>query len=112
MSYTVFFALCILGLDFLIYFFLKLTYGEKNRVARRHLPREYYSESHFTAPLYRVPTQKNRRSDTKRVIPFGEPRRERATWRKPQARTANDNFAEQRAYRRIASSFAQAKPAR
>jgi hypothetical protein len=45
MSFTVFFALCILAADFLVYFFLKLTYGEKNRVGPRRLPPEYYSET-------------------------------------------------------------------
>jgi hypothetical protein len=45
MSFTVFFALCILGADFLIYFFLKMAYGEKNRIGPRRLPPEYYSET-------------------------------------------------------------------
>jgi hypothetical protein len=32
MSLTVFLALCVLGVDFLIYFFFKLVYGEKYRI--------------------------------------------------------------------------------
>jgi len=45
MSLTVFFALCILGADFLVYFFFKLVYGEKKRVGPRRLPSDYYSET-------------------------------------------------------------------
>ncbi len=44
MSFTVFFALCILGADFLVYFFFKMAFGEEKRIGRRRLPPEYYSE--------------------------------------------------------------------
>jgi len=44
MSLTVFFALCILGIDFMIYFFFKLVYGEKRRAKRRRLPPGYYND--------------------------------------------------------------------
>lgn len=67
MSFTVFYALCILSVDFLIYFFFKLTYSEKVRVRRRHLPRDYYSGARsssgtkqklkvrYAKPAYRLP---------------------------------------------------------
>jgi len=45
MSFTVFFALCILGADFLIYFFFKMAYDEKKSVGPRRLPPDYYSET-------------------------------------------------------------------
>jgi hypothetical protein len=38
-SLTVFFALCVLGADFMIYFFFKLLYGEKYRTRPRRLKR-------------------------------------------------------------------------
>ena len=41
-SITVFLALCILSIDFMIYFFFKLVYGEKRRAKPRRLPSQYY----------------------------------------------------------------------
>lgn len=45
MSLTIFLALCILSIDFLIYFFFKLTYAEKHRAKPRRLPREFYTDT-------------------------------------------------------------------
>lgn len=47
---TVFFALCVLGADFIIYFFFKLLYGEKFQTRLRRLPREPYRKCHDDAP--------------------------------------------------------------
>ena len=55
MSLTVFFALCVLGADFMIYFFFKLLYRERHRTRPRRLPREYYSKEEKTSPLDRSP---------------------------------------------------------
>lgn len=55
MSLTVFLAFCVLGVDFMIYFFFKMVYGEKRRIRPRRLPPEYYSRKGQTSPLYLVP---------------------------------------------------------
>lgn len=45
MSLTAFFAVCILSIDFMIYFFFKLLYAEKkDRVVQRRLPPEYFGD--------------------------------------------------------------------
>lgn len=59
MSLTVFFALCVLGADFMIYLFFKLLYSEKYRTRPRRVPREYDSEEEQTSPLYRSPARKS-----------------------------------------------------
>lgn len=59
MSLTVFFALCVLGADFMIYFLFKLLYSEKHRTRPRRLPREYYSKEEKTSPVYRSPARKS-----------------------------------------------------
>jgi hypothetical protein len=56
-SLTVFFALCVLAADFMIYFFFKLLYSEKHRTRPRRLPREYYSKEEKTSPLPRGSVQ-------------------------------------------------------
>lgn len=58
-SLTVFFALCVLGADFMIYLFFKLLYSEKYRTRPRRVPREYDSEEEQTSPLYRSPARKS-----------------------------------------------------
>lgn len=59
MSLTVFFALCVLGADFMIYFFFKLLYRERHRTRPRRLPREYHSKEQRTSPLDRSPARKS-----------------------------------------------------
>jgi len=62
MSLTVFFAFCILGIDFMIYFFFKLVYGEKRRAKRRRLPPGYYNDGSsrktIVLPLFRCRAKK------------------------------------------------------
>jgi hypothetical protein len=58
-SLTVFFALCVLGADFMIYFFFKLLYREKYRTRPRRLPHEYYSKEEKTSPVYWSPARKS-----------------------------------------------------
>jgi len=120
MSLTVFFALCILGMDFLIYFFFKLVYGEKRRVPPRRLPAEYYNDSSSvsgksaSSPLHLVPARKPRLSQAKRILsmpaPKIDPRGNTEVKRLPDAGMLFRNFGELLAQRRIASSLAQAKP--
>lgn len=45
-----FFALCILSIDFKIYFFFKLVYGEKRRAKPRRLP-PFPCPSNHSSPL-------------------------------------------------------------
>jgi hypothetical protein len=89
MSLTVFLALCVLGVDFMIYFFFKMVYGEKHRNRPRRLPPHFYSkpaqsnyysrptqskrEKMQTSSVYVVPAPKSRLSQRGRVIPMRRP---------------------------------------
>ena len=74
MSLTVFFAVCILSIDFMIYFFFKLVYGEKRDGKRRRLPPGYYTDdfpsNRRTLPsaLHSDPAPKNKPDGPKRVL--------------------------------------------
>jgi len=68
-SLTVFFALCVLGADFMIYFFFKLLYHERHRTRPRRLPREYYRKEEKTSPLYRSPARKSHSDPAGDAIP-------------------------------------------
>jgi hypothetical protein len=103
MSATVFLAFCILGCDFLLYVLYQFTYGEKRRGLSRR----------STAPKHVAMNQPDAR-------PFLVASRRRATAKGQQLQnmrhqiaggeaTDRGQFSEVRAYRRIASSLAQAK---
>lgn len=71
MSLTVFFAFCILGIDFMIYFFFKLVYGEKRRAKRRRLPPGYCNDGlpeRRLCSLCSVAARKSQAHATKRVL--------------------------------------------
>jgi hypothetical protein len=85
MSLTVFLALCILGIDFMIYMFFQWTYGEKRRAISRQLAayrkaREEQSPRPFLVASQQDPPgpEKLRRSAGERP-PKGKPRDSRAT---------------------------------
>jgi hypothetical protein len=77
MSLTVFLALCVLGVDFMIYFFFKIVYGEKHRIRPRRLPADYYRRKEQTSPLYLVPARKNRLAE---AGPGTRLRRSNSSW--------------------------------
>jgi|SRR5580700_8561358 hypothetical protein len=66
MSLTVFIAICVLGLDFMIFVLFQWLYGEKNRnrfrrsAARRHA-------AHSQSPLYYVSSRNNSQKSTARA---------------------------------------------
>ena len=109
MSLTVFLAMCVLGVDFLIYFFFKLVYSEKHRLRPRRLPPEYYKENSEASRLYRVPARKDRFPGPARVVSLTRPTGQPTPKHKPHGRTSSASFAEQLAYRRIIATFAQTK---
>jgi hypothetical protein len=112
MSLTVFLAMCVLGVDFLIYFFFKLLYGEKHRIRPHRLPPEYYKKNTEASSLYRVPARKDSLQQSGRVVPMPKPTADPAPKRKPHAHASGANFAENLAYRRITVAFAQTNPPR
>jgi len=59
MGLTVFFALCILGLDFMIYVLFKLTYGDKRSVVARRVAAQREAARGESSGLYLVPARKN-----------------------------------------------------
>jgi hypothetical protein len=59
MGLTVFFALCILGLDFMIYVLFKLTYGEKRSVIARRVAEQRKAAQLESSGLFLVPARKN-----------------------------------------------------
>jgi hypothetical protein len=103
MSVTVFLAICILGCDFLLYVLYQFTYGEK----RRGLSRRSKAPKHaaMNQPDARPFLVASRRSAT------GRDQRLHSMRQRTTRGEASDpgHFTEVRAYRRIASSFAQAK---
>jgi hypothetical protein len=100
MSLTIFLAICILGIDVLIYFLYEWAFGESERLRKRR-------NSRFAAkPGQPVSAhQIHQRSEIPgRVVEMN---------RKPQRRkdTAQPNsYREAMAYRRLVSSFAPLKP--
>lgn len=122
MSITAFFAVCILSIDFMIYFFFKLVYAEKRRAKPRRLPPEYYDDE-FSAcrrsessPAQLVPARKKRLPRGMNVLSVPTPKvklpgsMERKQQRDDAA--SPTNLAELLAYRRIVSLFAHASPDR
>lgn len=103
MSAAVFLAFCILGCDFLLYVLYQLTYGEK----RRGLSRRSKAPKHpaMNQPDVRPFLVASRRGATGTSQRFPSMHQRAA---KEEA-TNPGQFGEVRAYRRIASSFAQAK---
>jgi hypothetical protein len=59
MGLTVFFALCILGLDFMIYVLFKLTYGDKRSVVARRVAAQREAARAEAAGLIFIPARKN-----------------------------------------------------
>jgi hypothetical protein len=59
MGLTVFFALCILGLDFMIYVLFKLTYGDKRSVVARRVAAQREAARAESSGPYLVPARKN-----------------------------------------------------
>jgi|SRR5580692_2731562 hypothetical protein len=103
MSATVFLAFCILGCDFLLYVLYQFTYGEKRRgLSRRSRTPKHVAMSQPDARPFLVAS---RRSATARSQRFSSMRQHNV-----RVETIDQSqFNEARAYRRIASSFAQAK---
>jgi hypothetical protein len=103
MSVTVFLAFCILGCDFLLYVLYQFTYGEKHRgLSRRSKAPKHATMNQPDARPFLVAT---RRGATARAHQLQNMRQ-----RVPKEEVTNPGqFNEVRAYRRIASSFVQAK---
>ena len=123
MSITAFFAVCILGIDFMIYFFFKLLYPEKKgRVVRRRLPPEYYDDNSWacreseSSPVELAPARKNRLPRAMNVLSMPAPKLEvpgvaARQQRRDDAALPKDS-AELLAHRRIVSLFAHVGPNR
>jgi len=103
MSATVFLAFCILGCDFLLYVLYQFTYGEKRRgLSRRSTAPKHAAMNQLDARPFLV---SSRRSATGRDHRL--PNMRRPTGREEDSDSGQ--LSEVRAYRRIASSFAQSK---
>jgi hypothetical protein len=59
MGLTVFFALCILGLDFMIYVLFKLFYGDRRSLIARRVAAQRKAAQAESSGLYLVPARKN-----------------------------------------------------
>jgi hypothetical protein len=100
MSLTVFLAICILGIDVLIYFLYEWAFGESERIRKRH-------NSRFS-PNAGQSVGAHQLHQTSKI-----PARVVATNHKPQRRqdaARPNSYREATAYRRLAASFAPAKP--
>src|SRR5271154_5146530 len=103
MSVTVFLAFCILGCDFLLYVLYQFTYGEKRRgfsrrsTAPKHAPMNQPDARPFLVASRRATTARGQRLVRMRQRNGREEAYD------------SGQFSEVGAYRRIASSFAQAK---
>lgn len=96
-SVTVFFSLCVLGADFMIYFFLKLVLSERYRTHARRLPRHYYNTKDQTSALHQSPIRKSRLPSQGRIVPLPLP----SPKCDPRARTPRTSFAEPIPFRRV-----------
>jgi hypothetical protein len=103
MSVTLFLAFCILGCDFLLYVLYQFTYGEKRRGLSRRSKAP--KQAAMNQPDARPFLVASRRSATARGQQIHNVRQRMAR----EEVTDPGQFSEVRAYRRIASSFAQAK---
>jgi hypothetical protein len=103
MSATVFLAFCILGCDFLLYVLYQFTYGEKRRgLSRRTKAPKHTATNQPDARPFLVASRRNSTARDQRLLSVRQrTAREEAT--------DPGQINEVRAYRRIASSFAQAK---
>ncbi|HMD09921.1 MAG TPA: hypothetical protein VKH63_20475 [Candidatus Acidoferrum sp.] len=103
MSATVFLAFCILGCDFLLYVLYQFTYGEKRRgLSRRTTAPKHAAMNQPDARPFLVASRRNSSARDQRLLSVPQ--------RTAREETTNPGqFGEVRAYRRIASSFAQAK---
>jgi hypothetical protein len=103
MSVTVFLAFCILGCDFLLYVLYQFTYGEKRRgLSRRSTAPKHAAMNQPDARPFLVASRRSTTGKDQRLLSILQ-----RTAREEAADPAQ--FNEVRAYRRIASSFAQAK---
>jgi hypothetical protein len=103
MSATVFLAFCILGCDFLLYVLYQFTYGEKRRgLSRRSKASKHATMNQPDARPFLVASRGNSTARDQRL-----PSMRQRTAR--EEATDPGQFSELRAYRRIASSFAQVK---
>jgi len=103
MSTTVFLAFCILGCDFLLYVLYQFTYGEKRRgLSRRSKAPKHAAMNQPDARPFLLASRRNSTARDQRLLSVPQ---------RTAREDANDpgQFSEVRAYRRIASSFAQAK---
>ena len=103
MSATVFLAFCILGCDFLLYVLYQFTYGEKRRGFSRRAKAPKHAA--MNQPDARPFLVASRRAATARTLQLQNMRKRVSR----EGVTDPGQFNEVRAYRRIASSFAQAK---
>ena len=58
MGLTVFFALCILGLDFMIYVLFKFLYGDRRRLIARRVAEQRKAALNEASGLFLVPAKK------------------------------------------------------
>jgi hypothetical protein len=101
MTATVFLAICILGCDFLLYFLYQWTYGERRRgLSRRRRARKTIVEGQNVQPFLASQNSAVRPKQNLHVM-WGQTAKRPASGYVP--------LDEKLAYRRIASSFAQAK---
>jgi len=90
MSLTIFLAICIIGIDVLIYFLYEWAFGESERIRKRHASR--FGANHT-----------NGNQAPARVVEMSHKQRASAS-------PVQLAYREAAAYRRLATSFAPAKP--
>lgn len=103
MSLNVFITLCILGLDFLIYFLYQWVLGEKRRARlQREIARQRAEAGRKPQTL--VAREGQRNSPDRPVIVMNRKPLERAS-----RNGVSAGFSEEAVYRRLAASFAHPK---
>jgi len=103
MSFTVFLTLCVLGCDFLIYFFYEWAFGERRRdLMRRGASRRRVEALAGTQPRCAATPRQSPAAGSVLMMSAKRPRQVSPRISNP----CNEALA----YRRIAASFAQLKP--
>jgi len=88
MPLTIFLALCILGLDFMIYVLFKLFYGDKRLVIARRVAAERNAARAEAAGLIYVPARKNASDQQEPDLPSVS----RASTPEPPKRFAHNSY--------------------
>jgi|GEM_PF-1518700 hypothetical protein len=108
MTLKLFMAICIVGLDVLIYFLFQWTLGERNRVSRRRSKAKRRVESGLETELIVFPGRQENGTKKARVLQYRKSDTQERS-RPDEGFEPSEPLGEEIAYRRRAAMFAVSK---